>query len=118
MWPSATMSFGFRKLSGFLAPPPAELVSREPTSQQAALDRLREWRANTARAGGILPGGVRWQIRGLADFNGDGELNILDFVAFQNAFTSGDPAADCDGSGTLNILDFVCFQQQFTQGCA
>jgi hypothetical protein len=52
-----------------------------------------------------------------ADFDGDGTLSILDFIAFQNAFTSGDPGADCDGNGTLNILDFVCFQTVFQAGC-
>jgi hypothetical protein len=52
------------------------------------------------------------------DFNGDGMLNILDFVAFQNAFVGGDAAADCNGDGALNILDFVCFQNAFQQGCA
>jgi hypothetical protein len=25
--------------------------------------------------------------------------------------------ADCNGSGSLNILDFICFQQKFQQGC-
>jgi subtilisin len=51
------------------------------------------------------------------DFNGDGSLDILDFVAFQNGFTAGDASADCDGSGTFDILDFVCFQNSFTAGC-
>jgi hypothetical protein len=52
-----------------------------------------------------------------ADVNGDGDLNILDFVAFQGLFVAGDPAADCDGNGALNILDFVCFQGLFAAGC-
>ena len=52
-----------------------------------------------------------------ADVNGDGELNILDFVAYQDLFVSGDPAADCDGNGALNILDFVCYQGLFQAGC-
>jgi hypothetical protein len=52
-----------------------------------------------------------------ADFNGDGALNILDFVAFQNAFTGGDESADCDGDGVLTILDFICFQDLFKGGC-
>jgi hypothetical protein len=51
------------------------------------------------------------------DFNADGEVNILDFVAFQGAFVSGDPGADCDMSGVLDILDFVCFQGLFGQAC-
>jgi len=52
-----------------------------------------------------------------AGFNGDGALNILDFVAFQAAFQAGDPAADANGDGVLNILDFVAFQSQFQEGC-
>ena len=52
-----------------------------------------------------------------ADFDGDGSLTILDFVAYQAAFQAGDESADCDGSGTLDILDFVCFQAAFQAGC-
>jgi outer membrane protein assembly factor BamB len=51
------------------------------------------------------------------DFNGDGALNILDFVAFQQAFQANDPTSDCDASGDLNVLDFVCFQGVFSAGC-
>lgn len=52
-----------------------------------------------------------------ADVNGDGSLDILDFVAFQNAFLIQDPVADCDGNGLFDILDFVCFQNLFQVGC-
>ena len=52
-----------------------------------------------------------------ADCDGNGTLNILDFVCYQNLFTSGDLAADCDGNNALNILDFVCFQNAFVGGC-
>jgi hypothetical protein len=52
-----------------------------------------------------------------ADCNGDGALNILDFVAFQNAWRAADPKADCDDNGAFNILDFICFQQLFVAGC-
>ena len=52
-----------------------------------------------------------------ADCDGNGVLNILDFVCYQGLFVGGDPAADCDGNGVLNILDFVCFQGEFTAGC-
>ena len=54
----------------------------------------------------------------VADFNGDGSLDVLDFVAFQDAFTSGDAGADANGDGALNILDFVAFQGLFQDGCA
>ena len=52
-----------------------------------------------------------------ADFNGDGNLDILDFVALQGAFVDGDPSADINGDGELNILDFVAFQALFQAGC-
>ena len=53
----------------------------------------------------------------LADFNGDGVLNVLDFVAFQTAFVAHVPKADCDGNGQFQILDFVCYQIAFFTGC-
>ena len=65
--------------------------------------------------------GVAYVVAGIptcaADFDGDGSLSVLDFVAFQTAFQAGDGAADCDGSGELNVLDFVCYQQAFQAGC-
>jgi hypothetical protein len=51
------------------------------------------------------------------DFNGDTELNVLDFVAFQNAWTAHDQAADCDDDAAWTILDFICFQNAFQSGC-
>jgi len=53
----------------------------------------------------------------VADCNGDGLLNILDFTCFQALFASGDSGADCNGDGSLNILDFTCFQAAFAAGC-
>jgi hypothetical protein len=52
-----------------------------------------------------------------ADFDGDGDLTIFDFLAFQNAFDSGDSAADCDEDGSLTLFDFLCFQNAFDAGC-
>jgi probable HAF family extracellular repeat protein len=52
-----------------------------------------------------------------ADFNGDGALSILDFVALQQAFVGGDAAADINLDGQLNVLDFVAFQLLFVAGC-
>ncbi|UYV12521.1 MAG: hypothetical protein NCW75_14645 [Phycisphaera sp.] len=52
-----------------------------------------------------------------ADFDGDGDLTIFDFLAFQNAFDAGDLAADFDGDGALNIFDFLAFQNEFAAGC-
>jgi hypothetical protein len=52
-----------------------------------------------------------------ADLDGDGELTIFDFLAFQNLFDAGDPAADFDGDGSLTIFDFLAFQNAFDVGC-
>ncbi|UYV11578.1 MAG: hypothetical protein NCW75_09725 [Phycisphaera sp.] len=52
-----------------------------------------------------------------ADLDGDGELTLFDFLAFQNAFDTGDPAADCDADGSLTLFDFLCFQNAFDTGC-
>ncbi|MFI4916083.1 MAG: S8 family serine peptidase [Phycisphaerales bacterium JB060] len=52
-----------------------------------------------------------------ADFDGNGVLDIFDFLAFQNAFASGDLAADFDCDCVLNIFDFLAFQYEFAGGC-
>ncbi len=52
-----------------------------------------------------------------ADADGNGYLNIDDFVAFQTSFIQDDAGADCDLSGDLTINDFVCFQAKFAVGC-
>ena len=52
-----------------------------------------------------------------ADINRDGELNVLDFVAFQLTWQGEEAIADCDGDGAWTVLDFVCFQQLFVKGC-
>ncbi len=41
-----------------LLPPPRELVSMTRSTRQVTLERLRDWRAATARSGGILPDAV------------------------------------------------------------
>ena len=52
-----------------------------------------------------------------ADVNGDGQLNVLDFVAFQLLWQAADPAADCDANAEFDVLDFVCYQLAFQAGC-
>ncbi len=53
----------------------------------------------------------------VADCDGDGSLNIFDFLCFQNRFASGDLAADLDGDGQLTVFDFLAFQNEFDAGC-
>lgn len=52
-----------------------------------------------------------------ADIDGDGRLTLFDFLAFQNAFDSGDPLADWDGDGVLTLFDFLAYQNDFDRGC-
>ncbi|MCI0582108.1 MAG: FG-GAP-like repeat-containing protein, partial [Chloroflexi bacterium] len=52
-----------------------------------------------------------------ADANGDGTLNLLDFLAFQGAWLEHHPSADCDDNAQFNVLDFICFQGLFLAGC-
>lgn len=53
----------------------------------------------------------------LADVDGDGDLTIFDFLAFQDLFAAGDPKADFDGDGSFTIFDFLVFQNAFEAGC-
>jgi len=62
-----------------------------------------------------VPQGLGLACRG--DFNGSGSINFLDFLAFQNAFDTGDLAADMDYDGQLTIFDFLEFQNVFNEGC-
>lgn len=51
------------------------------------------------------------------DCDGDGAVDIFDFLCFLDRFSRGDPSADCDGDGTLTVFDFLCFQTGFSWGC-
>jgi predicted outer membrane repeat protein len=52
-----------------------------------------------------------------ADFDGDGELTIFDYLLFANLFDAGDARADLDGDGELTLFDFLAFQTAFDAGC-
>jgi hypothetical protein len=52
-----------------------------------------------------------------ADANGDGQLTVADFGAFQTRFVAADPYADCNSDGALTVADFGCFQTSFVAGC-
>jgi hypothetical protein len=52
-----------------------------------------------------------------ADVNGDGNVDIFDYLEFLNAYAAGDPLADCDSSGILDVFDFFCFRRAFDAGC-
>ncbi len=70
-----------------------------------------------AATGTIVSNGVRQTTPCPADFNGDGHLNVLDFISFLNAYASGDPRGDFNGDGQRNALDFIAFLNAFAVGC-
>ncbi|OAB62876.1 hypothetical protein AY599_00710 [Leptolyngbya valderiana BDU 20041] len=77
------------------------------------------WQVDAATGDGLVTGAFTFEdtTSCYADFDGDGRLNIFDFLAFQNAFATGDAIADCDGDGALTLFDFLCFQNAFAGGC-
>jgi trimeric autotransporter adhesin len=52
---------------------------------------------------------------------GQGVLDILDFLCFQNRFAAGSAyACECDtssGPGVCDVFDFLCYQNEFAAGC-
>ncbi|UYV12313.1 MAG: hypothetical protein NCW75_13560 [Phycisphaera sp.] len=53
----------------------------------------------------------------LADLDGNAELDVFDFLAFQNFFIDASPVADLDADGDLTLFDFLAFQNAFDAGC-
>jgi hypothetical protein len=51
------------------------------------------------------------------DLNGDGVLDLFDFLGFTNLFNAADLKADFDGDGFLDLFDFLAFTNAFNAGC-
>ncbi len=47
------------------------------------------------------------------DANGDGLVNLFDYVVLDTHFNSGDPLADLDGDGSVNLFDYVVVDKNF-----
>ncbi len=66
----------------------------------------------------LAPGSLWAQTAADADFDGSGTVDFPDFVAFAQAFGSGQAGFDFDGSGTVDFPDFVTFAGLFGQTVA
>lgn len=53
----------------------------------------------------------------VADVDGNGEVDVFDFLAFQSLFATGDGRADFDENGLLDIFDYLTFTNLFVDGC-
>ena len=51
------------------------------------------------------------------DWNGDGDANTLDVLAFLNDWVAGDAGADVNGDGEVNTLDVLAFLNAWNAGC-
>lgn len=54
---------------------------------------------------------------GVADVNGDGVINTLDFLLFLNLWNDRDPTADVNLDGAVNTQDVLFYLNAYTSGC-
>jgi len=113
--PAASIDLG----GGVGTAPLNHFLSYEPDGSDFLIQQIQMGTFNTPVDGAFAFAFIPFDPNGscFADCDGNGTLNILDFVCYQGLFQNGNPGADCDGNGILNILDFVCFQQAFQAGC-
>jgi endonuclease/exonuclease/phosphatase family metal-dependent hydrolase len=89
------------------APGPIDLELRVVSNDPDRPEAIVRLTATAVGGGGGCP----------ADLDGDGELTLFDFLAFQNLFDTASPLADFDGDGELTLFDFLAFQNAFDAGC-
>jgi hypothetical protein len=51
------------------------------------------------------------------DIDGNGNLNVQDFLAYLQLYSAGDPRADMDNNGQINVQDFLAFLSLYAAGC-
>ncbi|MBK7405920.1 MAG: fibronectin type III domain-containing protein [Phycisphaerales bacterium] len=52
-----------------------------------------------------------------ADFNGDGDVNTQDVLAFLNAWVGHENSADINGDGSVNTQDVIAYLNLWAAGC-
>lgn len=61
---------------------------------------------------------VRGEVVGcVSDWNADGSVDTLDFLAYLNDWVAGDLIADLTGDGTVDTQDFLEFLNLWAEGC-
>ncbi|HZW08740.1 MAG TPA: GC-type dockerin domain-anchored protein [Phycisphaerales bacterium] len=53
----------------------------------------------------------------IADFNGDGDIDTRDVLAFLNAWNANDPQSDANGDGVIDTRDVLAFLNLWNAGC-
>jgi hypothetical protein len=49
-----------------------------------------------------------------ADMNGDGQVNVADYLAYLARFAAADPTADLTGDGRVDVRDYLRFLQYYS----
>ncbi len=52
-----------------------------------------------------------------ADCEGDGDLDVFDFLCFQSEWAAQTAYGDCEQDGDWDVFDFLCFQSAYANGC-
>ncbi len=78
----------------------------------APANPLHRWRVF------YTPTSATLRIACYADCEGDGDLDVFDYLCFQGEFAAQTIYGDCEGDGDWDVFDFLCFQGAFAQGCA
>lgn len=56
-------------------------------------------------------------IGGPADCDGDADLDVFDFLCYQDRFANQSPYADFERDGDFDLFDYLAFQNAFANGC-
>ena len=78
------------------------------------------WGVRAANAGGetgSTPYPASFGSEAIADFNGDGEINTLDFIRYLNLWSARDPSADVNLDDKIDTLDFLFYLNAYSAGC-
>jgi hypothetical protein len=52
-----------------------------------------------------------------ADLNGDGRIDVRDYLAFLSLYATASPLADFTGNGHIDVSDFLAFLAAYAHGC-
>lgn len=77
------------------------------------------WGVTAVNAGGSTPATTHpasFSTVAKADMEQDGDLDVFDFLEFQNLYGLQDPRADFEGDGDWDVFDFLAFQNTFALG--
>jgi hypothetical protein len=52
-----------------------------------------------------------------ADYSGDGQIDVRDYLAFLSLYAAADPHADINTDARIDVADYLSFLSLFSRGC-